>query len=420
MGQSQCFAKGFKGNNLRISGKSRAFSPAFALPALCYTQPMNLRIIDDITQLAAADWNALEGTDNPFLRHEFLAALEQSGCVSPNHGWQPRHLALYDDHQSLIGAAPLFLKSHSWGEYIFDWAWANAYMRAGLDYYPKLTGAIPFTPATGNRLLVLAGHDQSWVREQLSAAAIELATLHNASSLHWLFTTEEEKHQLAGHGLLPRSSFQFHWSNNDYTCFDDFLSGMTSRKRKKVRRERRYVSDAGIEMHRVPGEACTTADWDRFYRFYRRTIMIHGASAYLNREFFEQLGATMPGNVHLLFARDQGNTVAGALFLEGGDTLYGRYWGSDDDYHSLHFETCYYSPIEYCINTGLRRFEAGAQGRHKLARGFLPSPTHSAHWVREPQFRQAIADYLKYESQGVSEEISELGQDSPFRHQQPG
>ncbi|MBE9515625.1 MAG: N-acetyltransferase [Proteobacteria bacterium] len=376
---------------------------------------MQIKVIKQLEQIAAEDWNRLLGTANPFLRHEFLLALEQSGCVTADKGWLPQHLALYDDHNTLLAAVPLYLKDHSWGEYIFDWAWANAYMRAGLDYYPKLTAAIPFTPAAGNRLLLHPDADAKTMSLQLGTAAIELAREHRASSLHWLFTTEDEKHLFSEQGLLPRRSFQFHWHNNDYKHFDDFLDEMSSRKRKKIRRERRYVTEANIELIRIPASEATDEHWKQFYQFYLRTIMLHGATPYLNERFFKQIGNTMPDAVHLLLAKHKDKTIAGALFLEGNDTLYGRYWGSDDDYHSLHFETCYYAPIEYCIERGLKCFEAGAQGRHKLARGFLPAETHSAHWLSEPQFNNAIADYLKYEGKGVEDEMSELEQHSPFR-----
>ena len=376
---------------------------------------MHIKVIKQLDQITATDWNRLQGASNPFLRHEFLLALEQSGCVEPDKGWLPQHLALYDDHDTLLSAVPLYLKNHSWGEYIFDWAWANAYMRAGIDYYPKLTAAIPFTPAAGNRLLLHPDADADVVCMQLSAAAIELAKQHQASSLHWLFTTEEEKQLLSEQGLLSRRSFQFHWHNNDYKQFDDFLEGMSSRKRKKIRRERRYVTEADIELVRIPAIEATDEHWNQFYQFYLRTIMLHGATPYLNERFFKQIGNTMADAVHLLFAQHQHQTIAGALFLEGEDTLYGRYWGSNDDYHSLHFETCYYAPIEYCIKKGLKHFEAGAQGRHKLARGFLPTETHSAHWLSEPQFSHAISDYLKYEGQGVENEINELEQCSPYK-----
>lgn len=377
---------------------------------------MHIKVLQHLDEISATDWNGLAGTGNPFLRHEFLLALEQCRCVCPEKGWLPQHLALMDGTNRLLAAVPLYLKNHSWGEYIFDWAWANAYMRAGLEYYPKLTAAIPFTPATGHRILLHPDIDPASASQQLSAAAIELARKHNASSVHWLFTTESEKQLLAQQGLLSRRSYQFHWHNLNYQDFDDYLLHMTSGKRKKVRRERRYVSDAGIKMVRIAAADATDEHWQLFYQFYLRTIMLHGATPYLNETFFRTIGETMPDNVFLLFARLDNNIIAGALFLESEDTLYGRYWGSHDDYHSLHFETCYYAPIEYCINKGLQRFEAGAQGRHKLARGFLPMETHSAHWLSEPQFNNAIADYLKYEGQGVEDEISELKQRSPFKY----
>ena len=378
---------------------------------------MALKILNALAQIDAASWDRLAGTDNPFLRHAFLHGLEQSGCVGRQTGWLPQHLLLEDDARpgTLLGAVPLYLKTHSYGEYIFDWAWANAYQQHGLNYYPKLSAAIPFTPATGARMLLAADCDPDTVRDALAQAALSLARDCEASSLHWLFLTRDEQQRLARHGCLPRSGFQFHWRNNHYRSFDDFLAGFSARHRKKVKQDRRYVREAGIEMVLIPGPDITEALWQQFYAFYMETIQAHGAIPYLNARFFSGLGQSMAESVVLILARRQGRWIAGSLFLQGSDTLYGRYWGATEFHSGLHFETCYYRAIEYCIENGLTRFEAGAQGGHKLARGFLPQTVYSAHWLKHPEFSSAVADYLRREQADVQWQINELTERAPFR-----
>ncbi len=379
---------------------------------------MHVSVVDRLEKIPAADWNALAGGNNPFLRHEFLAALEASGCVSAKTGWLPRHLVAHSDgplQGRLVGAVPMYLKNHSYGEYVFDWAWANAYERAGHRYYPKLVVSVPFTPVTGARLLTAADTDSVTIKARLIETARLCMQEYGASSLHWLFLTEEDAPLLETDGHMLRTGFQFHWGNPGYRDFDDFLSTFTAQKRKKIKRERRYVQEAGITMELLSGDSVGPGHWDSFYEFYHSTIRAHGAIPYLSREFFQRLGETMRDHVVLVFARRGAEHVAGALNLRGADALYGRYWGSHGQFHGLHFETCYYTAIEYCIAQGLRRFEAGAQGEHKLARGFTPVVTRSAHRLAHPQFSRAVADYLARERLDVASYVDELNEHIPFK-----
>lgn len=380
---------------------------------------MHARTIDSISSIEASDWDRLNRGDYPFARHAFLEGLERTGCVRPETGWQPCHMLVYEDgsRDAPVGAAPLYLKSHSWGEYVFDWAWADAYERAGLPYYPKLLCAIPFTPATGPRLLVspTAG-DPDEVRRALIRAIIQHAQDLDISSVHWLFTDDPDTRALEAEGLLRRTGNQFHWSNRGYRDFDDFLAGLTSKRRKQIRRERRQVADAGIAVEMIEGRDLEPRHWDAMYGFYQNTILERGAIPYLSREFFGHLAERMTGQTLIAAARDQrGDLVAGALYLQGGDTLYGRYWGANGFYEGLHFEACYYQPIEYCVRHGLERFEAGAQGEHKLTRGLVPTPTCSAHWLAHPRFADAVREFLDAETRQVERYAAVLGDHSPFR-----
>lgn len=370
-------------------------------------------------EVPASDWNRLDTGDSPFLLHEFLLALEESECVGASAGWLPQYLIAEEDGR-LAGAVPLYLKSHSYGEYVFDWAWAEAYARAGLRYYPKLVAAVPFTPVAGPRLLVAPGFGAGRVREALARAALEMTRETNASSLHWLFTTPDDNRTLASSGLMERRGSQFHWQNRGYSDFEEFLAGFTSEKRKKVKRERRFVREAGIVMEVRDGPELTSRDWATFHAFYYGTIRKHGAIPYLNRAFFDAIARTMPERVVMVFARRENDVVACALNLRSRDTLYGRYWGGDDAVHSLHFETCYYTPIEYCIARGLRRFEAGAQGAHKLARGLEPVATTSMHWLAHPEFAHAVEKYLARERDAVAESLMELNAHAPFKKTETG
>ena len=376
------------------------------------------RFVDSLRAVPAAAWDGLDANGNPFLRYAFLLALEDSGCVGGRSGWATQHLLIEQDDR-LLAAAPVYGKEHSYGEYVFDWAWANAYQRAGLRYYPKLVVAVPFTPVTGPRLLLAPGADEAALIDLAGRALIERARALRASSVHWLFTPDRQTAALQGPHWLRRSGCQFHWENRGYQSFDDYLAALTAEKRKKVRRERRQVAEAGIALRVVPGSEAGEAEWSAMYGFYRATVARHGAIPYLTEAFFRRLGEALPEAVVLLLAERGGRYVAGALNLQGGGALYGRYWGCHADYHSLHFETCYYRAIEYCIDSGFARFEAGAQGEHKLSRGFLPVETHSLHWLAEPRFADAVADYLAQETDEVDRYRELLAEHSPFRREQP-
>ena len=373
---------------------------------------------DAMRNIDAAAWNAL-AADSPFLRHEFLSALERSGCVGQGTAWQPAHLAASDSSGRLVGALPLYIKYDSRGEFVFDWSWAAAYDQAGVPYYPKLVSAVPFTPATGRRLLIARSADFDSVAADLLNAARTLGAEIGASSLHVLFPTEDQRTFLGDEGLLPRKSCQFHWHNDGYGSFDEFLGRFTSAKRKKVRRERRRVAEANITFEHLTGDAPSPEDWDAIYEFYARTFLRRGHAPYLNREFFTEIARTMPENLIVILARFDGQPIATAICFRSDDTLYGRYWGSLADFHSLHFEACYYQGIAYCIREGLTRFEPGTQGEHKLSRGFTPTATWSNHWIPNPGFAQAIARFLDRERDHVGAYMRELGQHSPYRKGQP-
>ncbi len=366
----------------------------------------------EIDAIDAAAWNALASGGVPFLRHEFLAALEHSGCVSPATGWTPCHVTVHAGLR-LVGALPLYRKTHSWGEFVFDFSWAQAYARNGERYYPKLVSATPFTPAAGARLLVLPGTDPEPVRAALIAGA--LAAVPQASSLQVHFPTLPEARWLATRGFLERIDCQFHWQNHGYGDFEDFLAGFTAEKRKKARRERRRVSEAGIRFEMCSGGELDALEWQRVYRLHAGTFHRHGHEPYLNPAFFAEVSRTLPGQPQVLLARRGRELVATALFFRGADTLYGRYWGAAGDYHSLHFEACYHQGIEYCIREGLNRFEPGTQGEHKLARGFSPTLTYSAHRVADPRFAAAIARYLEEERAAVRAYAADAHQHVPFR-----
>jgi uncharacterized protein len=375
---------------------------------------LDLQQITTIRAIEPQAWNALAGTD-PFMRHEFLAALEDSRCIGSGTAWQPCHLIARGPQHELVGALPLYWKSDSRGEFVFDWSWADAYERAGLSYYPKLVSSVPFTPATGRRLLVGAGTDVEQVAEHLIGAAVAQARSANASSLHVLFPPAAEGLHFRRLGLLERKGCQFHWSNDGYTSFDDFLGRFSSAKRKKARRERRRVAEAGIEFVHLRGDEASSADWDAIFQFYSRTFLRRGRAPYLNREFFAAVTATMPESLLIVLARFQGQPIATAICFRSDDTLYGRYWGSLADFHSLHFEACYYQGIDYCIREGLQRFEPGTQGEHKISRGFTPSPTWSYHWLSNPAFAEAIEDFLARETTHLDTYMDYLQDHVPFR-----
>ncbi|MDJ0740471.1 MAG: GNAT family N-acetyltransferase [Gammaproteobacteria bacterium] len=374
---------------------------------------VRVRVIEAVCELAAADWNALGAAPFPFLRHEFLAALEAEGCLGERFGWLPRHVTLWRDGR-LEGAVPLYLKFNSYGEFVFDWAWADAYQRSGLEYYPKLVSASPYTPATGPKLLLRPDADEG-TRRLLIAAVRELAEQLGVSSLHWLFTTADETDDLESSGLLRRTGCQFHWQNRDYPDFDAFLATLTSSKRKNIRKERRKVAEAGIDFRLLDGRTATAEDWVQYHAMYESTFNRRGGVPTLSLGFFERIAEQMPEGVLLIMAEHAGEPVASAFCLVGDDTLYGRHWGCNTRFDNLHFEACYYQGQEFCIRHGLARFEPGAQGEHKIARGFLPSETLSAHWLADRRFHDAIARHLEFERTGMREYIAEMSDRSPYR-----
>lgn len=373
-----------------------------------------IEIIDSINSISQDNWQALSLQQNPFVSYMFLAALENHDCLQP-WGWQPRFLVINDKKRVPVAALPMYLKDNSYGEFVFDWAWADAYARHGLAYYPKLVVAVPYTPATGPRLLVHPQHDTAALRTLLIDEALAYAKSIEVSSLHYLFTSESDTKQLEQAGLLLRSGCQFHWHNNHYANFDAFLATLSSRKRKQIRKERRDVANADIQIELLHGRDTTDEHWDSFYTFYTDTFARKSGYATLTKAFFIALSKSMPDQVILVLAKHQNNYVAGTFNLLGGDTLYGRHWGCSQHFSGLHFECCYYQLIDYCIQHGIQHFEAGAQGEHKLSRGFLPTTTWSAHWLAHPEFSKVIAEFLNHEQKGIQNYIDVLNEHSPFK-----
>lgn len=376
---------------------------------------VSVKVFGSIAEVAEAEWDACAGTGNPFVSHAFLDIAERSGSASPETGWLARHIGIEDGAGRLIGAAPCYLKSHSYGEYVFDWGWAEAFERAGGRYYPKLQVSVPFTPVAGPRLLVRPGEDAPRMRSLLTAGLIELARQHGVSSLHVTFCEEDEWRGLGAAGLLQRMGQQFHWFNRGYETFEDFLAALSSRKRKAIRKERREANDGGVVIETLTGDALEERHMDAFYRFYLDTVERKWAHAYLTAEFFQLLRERMADKVVLVMASGSGGFVGGALNLLGGDTLYGRNWGCAERFRMLYFEACFYRAIDFAIARGLARVEAGAQGPHKIQRGYLPSPTYSAHWVREPRFRDAVENFLGQERGMVRHEMDALAERGPYR-----
>jgi len=368
-----------------------------------------LRILDSLAGVDPAQWNALAGA-NPTISHAFLDALHASGAASAKTGWSVQYPTLWDEAR-LVAAAPLYVKAHSFGEYVFDWAWAEAHERHGVAYYPKLLCAVPFTPAAGPRLLAA----NAQVRTRLAKVLLQAAKDSGVSSLHVLFPRDEDAAALRACGMLERTGVQFHWRNPGYRDFEDFLAALSHDKRKKIRQERRKVAEAGARLRRVDAAEASAADWDFFVACYRRTYREHHSTPYLNREFFALLASRMPQNVLLVIAEREGRRVAAALNLHGPHALYGRYWGSIEHVPGLHFEACYYQAIEFCIERRIPLFEGGAQGEHKHARGFLPETTRSFHWLAHPDFNRAVDDFLGREGAHISAYVDELNDRSPFR-----
>ncbi len=376
-----------------------------------------LRTVASLTEIDAAEWDACAGADNPFVSHGFLAALEESGSATAESGWVPQHLVLNDGAGRTVAAVPLYLKNHSYGEYVFDWGWADAFERAGGEYYPKLQCSVPFTPVSGPRLLVRPGPEAAGIQAAVAQALQELAGSLEVSSLHITFCSAAEQALFKRSGYLLRRGLQYHWNNRDFASFDDFLASLVSRKRKAIKKERRKVAEAGITTRVLGGEDIKPQHWDLFYRFYHATSDKKWGQAYLTREFFELLQERLGDRVALVIAEDGDRIVAGALNLIGADTLYGRNWGCLGWYKFLHFETCYYAAIDFAIERGLQRVEAGAQGEHKIQRGYEASETFSAHWIAHEGFRAAIADYLERESRGRDREIEIIAAHSPYRQE---
>ena len=377
-----------------------------------------LDLAPSIAEIPATDWDRVAGSANPFVSHAFLRALEDGGATGGDSGWDPMHLLLRDGDGRLAAAMPHYLKHHSYGEYIFDHSWANAFMRAGGEYYPKMLSAVPFTPATGPRFLVgdvdaaRAGH----LRAALANGMTQYLERFGLSSAHINFLPEHDISALSDAGWMVRSSIQFHWQNDGYADFDAFLAALSSRKRKNIRKERRMVADAGVRLLRLTGDDITATHIDHFYRFYMSTIDRKWGGAYLTEEVFHQLHASMADRMLLVMAEYGGRIIGGALNFIGEDTLFGRNWGADLDIPCLHFEACYYQAIEFAIERGLKTVEAGAQGFHKVQRGYLPVTTHSAHWIAHDGFRAAVARFLDAERRGIDEEINAIEmQATPFR-----
>ncbi len=401
-----------------------------AVPA-CFAQcPTTMPIVihSSLAEVNCEQWNALIDDDYPFLKHEFLLGLELSGCTTPNTGWTPQHIVQTSETAQLespnasaasviVAAMPCYAKTHSYGEYIFDWSWADAYYRHGLEYYPKLSNAVPFTPATGPRLLVSeTNRDQAY--QALLSKAQQLCEEDGYSGWHSLFINEREAEYFESHpDVVVRHSNQFHWRNHDYADFDAFLASLSSKKRKNIKRERRRITEQNIRYTWVTGADLNHEVMQTMYRFYSRTIQMYGAQSYLNRPFFEYLANHFADNTLVLLAHYEDQVIAGGLYFKSDNTLYGRYWGASHNFHSVHFETCYYQAIDWCIQNGYNRFEAGAQGEHKHARGLSPSRTYSAHWLLEPQFHNAIGEFIEQEQKHIAAYQQNIDRHSPYKRE---
>lgn len=387
-------------------------SPAADRGAIDAPGALHARVAERIDEVEAREWNRVAGGDNPFVRHEFLSALERHGCVGGDSGWYPRHVLLYAGDR-LRGAVPLYLKAHSFGEFGSDWAWAEAYARAGVAYYPKLVAAVPFTPATGPRLLHAAGDEDA--AHALVTAALEVARGTRVSSLQWLFCSAEDCRVLEERGHARRTGCQYHWHNHGYRDFGDYLDHLNAKRRKQVRRERREAAQAPVEVEVLPGSEVSEAQWHAYHDLYSATYDRKWGFPSLTPGFFQEIGRTMGESVLLVLARRGKRYVAGAHLLRGRDTLFGRNWGCHEHHRCLHFEMCYYRGIEYCIDAGLATFEAGAQGEHKVWRGFAPVATLSAHWFRHREFRSAVDDFLEEERAHVARQIAYMREHLPFK-----
>ncbi len=376
---------------------------------------VSVTVHDSLDAIGADEWNRLGGHKEPFLSHEFLVALERQHCLGARFGWFPRHLVARDAGGILIGATPLYIKNNSYGEFVFDWSWASAYERYRMDYYPKLVASVPYTPIRGPRLLVNTSAEEKRIKHALIDNAVGLAKEHGFTGVHWLFTDEGDTRCLEDRGLMLRLGCQYHWHNNDYRDFDDFLDGFQSRKRKKIKRERLRVAEQGIVTRIVHGDEADDALWQTVHGFYTDTFDRKWGHPTLSPGFFCEIGRTMGRRVVLVVAEREHRPVACAVNFRSDEALYGRFWGCAQIFHSLHFEACYYQGIDYCIRRGLQRFEPGAQGEHKIGRGFLPTRTWSAHWIAHDRFRAVLADFCRREQAAMEQEYQALWALSPFR-----
>lgn len=375
---------------------------------------MQIQVFDSLDAIPAEQWDALIQDNNPFLKHAFLAALEHHGCVGENFGWLPRHIGVFENEQ-LVAAMPLYEKNNSYGEFVFDHAWAEAYKQNGLAYFPKLVSSIPYTPASGQRMLVAGGRENELFPYLLSAVT-QVAEMLSCSSFHCLFPPARQVDWMAEQGLTIRHDCQFHWHNQAYAGFEDFLTALTAKKRKNIRQERRKVADAGISLRLLDGYTATAADWERFAFFYRQTFESKWGIPTLNQGFFQEMAQALGQQVLLVMAdKRDGECIAGSLMFSSDTRLYGRHWGCTEEVDCLHFEACYYQGIEYCIRQGLQIFEPGAQGEHKVPRGFMPTLTRSAHWLREITFRAAIGRHAQYELASVRDYMESIRQHLPYR-----
>ena len=374
---------------------------------------MQARFHPSIEEIDPVSWDRLVKNNNPFLKHAFLAAMERHGCVGDHFGWSPNHLAVYRENR-LIGASPLYIKNNSYGEFVFDHAWADAYRRTGLAYYPKLVSAIPYTPATGSRLLIDPEADADSVTQEMVRSIQEWLKEQGASSMHWLFTEEGEAARLRALGMLERLGVQFHWRNRGYGEFDEFLGALKAKRRKNIRRERRKVAEQGFRFRRIHGSQVMAWEWQLFADYYAKTFEERYSLPTFNAAFFQEIGKTLGDQVILVFAYLEDNPVAGALLYRSDSVLYGRHWGGASEFDSLHFETCYYQGIDYAIEQELECFEPGAQGEHKIWRGFLPTLTRSQHLIADGRFRAAIDDFLHRETPAMLNYYTNLSEGSPY------
>ncbi|CAA6825254.1 MAG: COGs COG3146 [uncultured Thiotrichaceae bacterium] len=377
----------------------------------CYS--VKIKIHPHISEIPEAQWNALIKDDHPFTKHAFLKALEEHNCVSASFGWLPRHIAIYDEDDQLLGAMPLYEKYNSYGEFVFDHAWADAWQRSGMEYFPKLVSATPYTPATGQRLLTQEGQEE--IAALLLATAQQFAHERKMSGIHILFPDAKEQDWLETQNLFTRHDCQFHWHNHNYQSFEEFLEQLTAKKRKNIRQERKRVASSSAKLRLLDGHSATDKDWEDFAVFYTRTFEEKWGTPTLNEGFFKQIGQTMPDNIFLVMADVEEECIAGSLMFRSEHTLYGRHWGAIEHIDKLHFEACYYQGIEYCIKHGLQCFEPGAQGEHKIARGFVPTLTRSSHWLTENPFQQSIENYVRHEQEAIAEYMQSCQEKIPYK-----